>query len=57
MLLNLVCLHAQALEEEEAETLVPSKSDVLDILNTASFGSNMVNSDNLKQVYKHLPLL
>ena len=36
--------------EEEQEKVVPSKSDVLDILNTASFGSNIVNSDNLKQV-------
>ncbi len=44
--------------EEDSEKMVPSKSDVLDILNTASFGSNVVNSDNLKQVYvKYVGLL
>ena len=32
------------------EKVVPSKSDVLDILNIASFGVNQVNSDNLKEV-------
>ena len=35
---------------DQEEVVVPSKSDVLDILNVASIGVNKVNCDNLKQV-------
>ena len=36
---------------EDEQKLVPSQSDVMDILSIASKGSNEVTSENLKQVH------
>ena len=39
---------------EEEQKLVPSQSDVMDILSIASKGSNEVTSENLRQVHVHV---